>query len=59
MKEYKQRYGRIFEDGVVIAEINPISCSRKMRDKIAKYAIEKLNCEERGKEAARQYKERK
>lgn len=49
MKHYRQAYGKIFEDDIVIAEVSPISCSRKMRDKIAKYAVEKLNCEERGK----------
>lgn len=51
---YKQAYGRIIdtgqgEKGEVIASVEAVKCSRKMRDKIAKYAIEKLNCEERAK----------
>lgn len=59
MKNYRQAYGKIFEDDIVIAEVSPISCSRKMRDKIAKYAIEKLNCEELGKSLKETVRRRK
>lgn len=60
MRQYKAKGGEILDadTGLQICVILPSNCSRKQRDKIAKYAVEKLNCEERGKAAAKAYENR-
>jgi hypothetical protein len=55
MRQYKARRGEILDadDEKQICVILPSNCTKKMRDKIVKYAVEKLNAEERGKYLAK------